>query len=320
MVVDLHSHYVPLEAANAADVGISLEPQSDGEVAFSTPHQQMSLEGQLFDLDMQRAELERQRLDSRMLSVPPFCFQYELPAEAGVRWARAMNDGIAVAAASDPERFVGFGTVPLQDVPAALDELDRALGELGMSGIEIGSNINGVELDDERLESFWERLAAHGRPLLIHPHNIAGADRLGGYYLRNLIGNPTDTAIAGARLILGGALERHPNLRVILSHGGGSLPGILGRILHGYQVRPEAKERVSDPMAAARRLYYDTIVFRPQMLRYLVETFGAEHVILGTDYPFDMGMEHPVDFVEQANLLSADAATILGNGEALLAG
>jgi aminocarboxymuconate-semialdehyde decarboxylase len=318
MVVDLHSHYVPLEAANGADVGISLEPQADGEVAFSTPHQQMSLEGQLFDLDMQRAELERQRLDRRMLSVPPFCFQYELPAKAGVRWARAMNDGIAAAAASDPERFVAFGTVPLQDVPAALEELDRALGELGMSGVEIGSNVNGVELDDESLEPFWERLAAHGRPLLIHPHNIAGAERLSGYYLRNLIGNPTDTAIAGARLILGGALERHPNLRIILSHGGGSLPGILGRILHGYQVRPEARERVNDPTAAAGRLYYDTIVFRPRMLRYLVETFGAGQVILGTDYPFDMGMEHPVDFVEQSGLPAADIETILTNGERLL--
>src|SRR5690606_40733939 len=150
------------------------------------------------------------------------------------------------------------------------------------------------------------------------PHYIAGADRLEGYYLRNLIGNPTDTAIAGARLILSGVLERHPGLKIILSRGGGALPGILGRILHGYNARPETKAKAHYPATNAGRIYYDTIVFEPRSLRFLVESFGASQIILGTDYPFDMGMEHPVDFVESAGLSDDDVATTLSNGEALL--
>ena len=319
MVTDLHSHYVALDAANGADVGIQLEQQASGEVLFSSAGQQMSLEGQLFDLDLQRRDMERQRLDRRMLVIPPFCFQYELPEELGVRWVRSLNDGVAGAAASDSGRFVGFGTVPLQDIGASLDELERIAGDLRLPGIEIGSNINGVELDDDSLEPFWERVNALGLLVLIHPHYIAGADRLGGYYLRNLIGNPVDTAIAATRLVLGGVLERHRNLRIILSHGGGAFPGIMGRVLHGYGVRPEARLKAGDPRDAARRLFYDTIVFEPRALRYLVEAFGAEQVILGTDYPFDMGMESPVEFVESARLADDDRATILSNGERLLA-
>lgn len=317
MVIDLHSHFVSLEAANEADVGISLE-RAGGEVRFSAPHQQMTLEAQLFDLDLQIADMERQRLDRRMLVIPPFCFQYELPSELGVRWARSLNDGVVQAAATDPGRFIGFGTVPLQDVPAALEEVERIGGDLRLRGIEIGSNVNGVELDAEELEPFWERVNAFELIVLIHPHYIIGPERLDGYYLRNLLGNPFDTAIAATRLVLGGVLERYPNLRIILSHGGGAFPGIMGRVMHGYGARPEAQLKVDDPLAAARRLYYDTIVFEPQMLRYLVEGFGADQIILGTDYPFDMGMEQPVEFVEQAGLSAEDARRILTNGERLL--
>ncbi|CAN5636054.1 amidohydrolase family protein [soil metagenome] len=315
MVIDLHSHYVPLDAANDADAGIRLERLDGGGVRFTAAGQQMTLEGQLFDLDLQLSDMGRQRLDRRMLVIPPFCFQYELPAETGIRWARALNDGVAKAAATNPDAFVA---IPMQDIPAAVDELDRITTDLGMPGVEIGSNINGLELDADELEPFWERASTLGTIILIHPHYIIGPDRLGGYYLRNLLGNPFDTAIAATRLVLGGVLERHQNLRVILSHGGGAFPGIMGRVLHGYGARPEAKLRIDDPLAAARRLFYDTIVFQPQMLRYLVEAFGPSQIILGTDYPFDMGMEDPVGFVESAGLSNDDVATILGNGDRLL--
>ena len=317
MVIDLHSHYIPVDAANAAEAGIRFTERDD-DVQFESSGQQMSLESALFDLDQQLVDLERQRLDKRILTIPPFCFQYELPADAGVRWSEYLNDGVAEAAGTNPEKFVGLATLPMQQPQAAIEELDRAVERLGLAGIEIGSNINGVELDSPELEPFWARVAAHGVPVLIHPHYIAGADRLGDYYLRNLIGNPMDTAIAGARLLLGGVLERYANLKIILSHGGGALPGILGRILHGYQVRPESRARAHDPEQLARRLYYDTIVFRPEALRYLVEMFGAEQIILGTDYPFDMSLEAPVEFVERSELTGDAVATILGNGRRLL--
>ncbi len=318
MVVDLHSHYIPMDAANGADVGIQFERGDDDDVLLFAPSQEMSLEGHLFDLELQRADMHHQRLDRRMLVIPPFCFQYELPAELGARWSRALNDGVHAAAATDPHRFVGFGTVPLQDVPVAIEELERIWGDLRLPGIEIASNINGVELDSPSLDPFWQRVNALELLVLIHPHYIAGTERLGGYYLRNLLGNPFDTAIAASRLVLGGVLERHPKLRIILSHGGGAFPFVMGRVLHGFGVRPEARLRADNPADAAKRLFYDTIVFKPQALRYLVEAFGAEQVILGTDYPFDMGMRQPVDFVERSGLEESDIHQILTNGDRLL--
>lgn len=141
---------------------------------------------------------------------------------------------------------------------------------------------------------------------------------MGEYYLRNLVGNPVETALAGSRLIFGGVLERYPDLRIILSHGGGALPQLVGRLRHGYAARPEAQLRVSDPVASLRRLYYDTIVFNPEPLRNLVATVGASQVVLGTDYPFDMGEPDPVAFVQQAGLSTDDVTTILANGQRLL--
>jgi aminocarboxymuconate-semialdehyde decarboxylase len=318
MIVDLHSHYLPAEAARAADVPVRLEPLPDGGYRFAVGRQELELERALTDLSIQVADMHRQRLERRILCIPPFCLQYELVPDDGLRWARAINDGIAEAARTSPDVFVGFATLPLQDVPAAVAELDRAVGTLGLHGVEIASHIAGVELDDPVLEPFWERAARYRVPILVHPHNPAGADRMGGYYLRNLVGNPVDTALAGARLLLGGVVERHPDLVVILAHGGGALPGIIGRLAHGYQVRPEARLRASEPAQLLRRLYFDTIVFDARTLRYLVGLVGASQVVLGTDYPFDMGEERPAAFVESAGLPDEDARTVLENGARLL--
>lgn len=318
MIIDLHSHYVPAEALREADVPVTVEPLEDGTYRFAAGTIDWALEAQLTDLGRQLDDLRRQRLDRRILCLPPFTLLYELPAEDGLRWARAANDGMAAAARAHPEAFVGFATLPLQDVPAALEELERAAGELGLRGVEIATNIAGGELDAPQLEPFWERVAARRLPVLVHPHNPAGAGRMGDYYLRNLIGNLVDTALAGARLLFGGVLERHPKLVVILSHGGGALPGIIGRLEHGYGVRPEARLRAGAPSAQLAGLYVDTIVFDARILRHLVELFGAGQVVLGTDYPFDMGEEDPVAFVEGAGLAAEDAKAILGNGARLL--
>src|SRR5204862_7962028 len=147
--------------------------------------------------------------------------QYELSAEAGVRWARALNDGLAAAARAFPDAFVGLATLPLQDLPAALAELERAVHDLGLAGVEIATNLNGVELDDPTLDPFWARAEALRLAVLIHPHYVAGAGRMGGYHLANLVGNPAETALAGARLLFGGVLERFARLRLIRAHGGG---------------------------------------------------------------------------------------------------
>jgi aminocarboxymuconate-semialdehyde decarboxylase len=320
LVIDLHSHYVPLEAAQSAGVGIDLTLLPDDDVRFETAGRIMLLEAALFDLERQQEDMARQGLERRILTIPPFCFEYELPAGSGLRWAQHLNDGIAAAAAANPAAFVGFATLPMQDVEAALTELDRAVGELGLRGLEIATNINGVELDDAALEPFWQRVEQLGVPVLIHPHYVVGPERMRDYYLRNLVGNPVETALAGARLVLGGVLERYPNLKLILSHGGGALPGIFPRIMHGYGVRPESRLRAEDPRLGFQRLHFDTIVFEAPALRQLVQTVGASQVILGTDYPFDMSLSDPVAFVEGSGLSAETVQQIYDNGERLLGG
>jgi aminocarboxymuconate-semialdehyde decarboxylase len=277
----------------------------------------MELERGLFDLDEQRQVRRRQRLDRRSLMVPPFTALYELSDEQGMAWSRALNDAIAAVARANPGEFVGFATVPLQSARAAA-ELERAAG-LGLRGVEILSSVDGAGLDSPALEPFWETAERLRLPILIHPHYVAGAERLGDYYLRNLLGNPTETAHAGARLIFGGVFERHPELKVILSHGGGSLPHIIGRLQHGSEVRPECRHAQS-PREQLSRLYFDTIVFDPTVLRHLVDLVGASQVVIGTDYPFDMGEERPVELVEGIGLAEAERDAILHAGDRLLAG
>lgn len=317
-VADLHCHYFPAAAAESANTSIDVEAV-DGGYRFSAGAQSMMLDAGLLDLSLQIEDMDRQGVGQRALSIPPFTLRYELPAEEGIRWAQAINDGIAEAVAAHEDRFVGLATLPLQDVWAALEELERAVNQLGLRGVEIASNLDGIELDDSSLDPFWERAEALRLVTLVHPHYVVGVGRMHSYYLNNLVGNPVETALAGARLVFGGVLERYPDLRIVLSHGGGALPQIAGRLLHGYEARPEAKLHAQDPLAGLRRLYYDTIVFEPNALRHIVQTVGADQVVLGTDYPFDMGETDPVHFVRKSGLADADIETILGNGARLLA-
>ncbi len=319
MIVDLHSHYFPLDAVRGVpDSPVQVAEQPDGTVRFSFGGTAMTLSADLFDLERQLAALRRQGLARRALQPPPFTILYELPPAAGLAWSRRVNDGIAAAAQEHPEAFVGFATVPLQDVDAAVAELDRAIATLGLRGVEILTTIHGVGLDTPALDPFWDAVERLDVPILIHPHYVAASERLEGYYFRNLIGNPTETAIAGARLLFGGVLERYPGLKVILAHGGGSLPHISGRLAHGYAVRPEARERAEDPLGNLCRLYYDTIVFDPAILRHLVAIVGAPQVVLGTDYPFDMGEETPVAFVRESGLPAAEQEMILNAADRLV--
>jgi aminocarboxymuconate-semialdehyde decarboxylase len=320
MIIDMHSHYIPLDAVAAAGADVAtVERGDDGRYTFRAAGQTLTLDPQLFELERQRADLRRAGLDRRTLMLPPFALLYELPAAAGPRWAQAVNEATAAVAASHADEFVGFATVPLQDVPAALAELDRAVGALGLRGVEIATNIAGVELDDPALEPFWTLTERLRVPILVHPHAVAGASRMGDYYFRNLVGNPMETALAGARLLFGGVIERHPDLRIILAHGGGALPQLVGRLRHGYEVRPEARNRATDPLAGLGKLYYDTIVFDHRVLRHLAAVAGADQIVLGTDYPFDMAEDAPLAFVRESGLGDEAIARILGSGERLLA-
>lgn len=319
MITDLHSHYFPLEAVRQLpDAPVQVTELGDGTYRLVANGHAFTLDRSLFELDQQRSDLRRQGLDARNLMPPPFTLLYELPPDDGVRWSRALNDAMAAAAAAYPNELIGFATVPLQDVPAAVEEARRAAQDLNLRGIEIATSVNGVGLDDPSLDPFWEVCQALGLPILIHPHYVSGAERMGGYHLRNLIGNPAETALAGARLLFGGVLERFPALHIILSHGGGALPHLVGRLRHGYRVRPECQERASAPIEHMSRLFYDTIVFDHSVLRHVAETVGTSQLILGTDYPFDMSEDQPVAFIRGAGFSDEETCQILNAGDRLI--
>jgi aminocarboxymuconate-semialdehyde decarboxylase len=265
--------------------------------------------------------MDAAEVDVQVLSVCPQTFLYDRDPALTAALSAIQNEEIAKVVSQHPDRFLGIATLPMQDPERAVAELRRSMTDLGLRGAQIGSHVEGRNLDDPSLEPLWAAAAELGAFILIHPQKTAATDRLKSYYLKNLIGNPLDTTIAAASLVFGGVLERYPDLKFCFAHGGGFMPYQTGRMNHGYDVRPEGKVNLKEaPEASIRRLYFDCILHFEPALRYLVETFGADHVLLGSDYPFDMGL---LDCVKQVRALKAsieDRNLILGTAAAGLLG
>jgi aminocarboxymuconate-semialdehyde decarboxylase len=214
---------------------------------------------------------------------------------------------------------VGLATLPMQDPERAVAEVDRAARLPGIRGVYLGTNVNGRELSDAAFTPVFERIHARGLPVFLHPLNVVGAQRLAPYYLGNLLGNPYDTGIAAAHLIFGGVLDRFPKLTVCLPHAGGAFPYLIGRLDRGRKVRRELRHMKRPPSAYLRRFTYDTISHAPASLRYLIGLVGADRVMIGSDYCFDMGYERPVEVVTRlAGLSRSDQSRILGGTAARL--
>ena len=322
MIVDLHSHYLPLGALHAEREGpveLTGLDRVGGRVAVRVDGQSMVLPVSLVDPDAQVADARIAGIDRRALQPPPFTILYELAPDRGLAWSRLLNDEIAADAACYPDTLVGFASVPLQCGGAvAAAELARAAG-LGLAGVEILTSVQGRGLDAADLTEFWAAAAELAMPVVIHPHYVAGADRMADLHLRNLVGNPTETALAGARLLFSGLLQRFPDLAVVLCHGGGALPGIIGRLRHGFRTRSEFADGATDPDDGLSRLYLDTVVFDTDVLRELVGRVGPDHLVVGSDYPFDMAEPEPVRFVTESGLDPEDVQRVLATGERLLA-
>ncbi|TAM72467.1 amidohydrolase [bacterium] len=322
--IDVHAHLIPGSvverllkdgAARTNDAGnmIYLPPSVSGvREAMVTPFTPA-----LRDIDVRLAANDKNGIDRQIISVPPFYFGYRQSPEAGGAYARAANDDLAKAVAAHPDRFYAFATAPLQDPAGASRELERCIGELGFVGVEIGSNIAGTELDDPSLEPFWATCVRLNALIFIHPHHVVGGDRLGAYYLSNFFGNPSDTALGAARLIFGGVLERH-DLKIVLAHAGGALPQLIGRWDHGWSVRPEAKSLPKPPSTYFKRLYFDTIAHDDVILTDLIHRVGAEHVIAGTDAPYDMGIPDPRALLARLPIDEREREAILGGNVAPL--
>jgi aminocarboxymuconate-semialdehyde decarboxylase len=257
-----------------------------------------AIRGALRDPETKIKDMEERKLGFSVLSSTPFSFFYEVDASLSIELARFHNDQLAAMVKKFPGSFAAMATLPLQVPDAAAKELERAIKTLGLRGIEIGSHVGKRELGDQAFWPVYEILEKEDLPMFIHPHHVAGMDRLDSFYLNNLIGNPLDTTIAAANLIFSGTLERFPSLKVVLAHGGGQFPYIFGRLDHGYNVRPECKEKVKkSPRHFMKNFYHDIITHSREALQYLVSLAGVDHVLLGTDYPYDMGDHHPVDTV-----------------------
>ena len=273
-----------------------------------------------FDLDRRFADMAAAEVELQVLSATPQTYYYDQEPALAAACAALQNDQIAKLVKAHRERFLGIATLPMQAPQRAAEELRRAVRTLGLRGAMIGSNVQGRNLDDPALEPLWVEAAALGALMIVHPVNVAGAERMRSYYLNNLIGNPLDTTIAAACLVFGGVLERHPALKVLLVHGGGFVPYQAGRWAHGWQVRGEPKVNIKQsPESWIDRFYYDTILHARPQLEFLVSSVGPARVLLGSDYPYDMGTGECVRHVTALSIADADKAKVLcDNALALL--
>ena len=229
---------------------------------------------------------------------------YWAEAKAGQAFARMQNEYCAGIVAKHPDHFIGMATVPLQDTGLAIAELRHAVENLNLRAVEIGSFPGGRDLDSPEIFPFFEACVDLGVAVFVHPADgILGKERMGDYYMPNIAGNPLETAFAITRFIFGGVAKRLPDLRICWAHGGGAFAYILGRLTHGWSIRDEPKEFIDLPPAEyGRRMYYDSLTHSADNLRFLIDTVGGDRVVMGSDYPFDLGEKDPVGFLDSCRL------------------
>jgi aminocarboxymuconate-semialdehyde decarboxylase len=293
-VIDVHNHFLPAEVVadarrgNGFD-GITVE---DGWVVHRQGYR-YPLHPAFSDVGKRLAAMDAVGIDQAILSIAPQMFMYGA-ADGAADFARSCNDALAAAAWSADGRLTPVASLPMADPGAAANELRRAVGRLNMRGAMIGPLVEGAALDDPAFDPVLACADELGVPLILHPYYVGTAEPpLDDFYLTNLVGNPLATTVCAARLILSGTLDAHPGLRIVLVHAGGFLPFQIGRLDHGHRVRPEARACALDPSQYLRRFWFDTITHAAVPLRFLVDLVGADRVVFGTDFPFDMAAGSP---------------------------
>ena len=302
MRVDLHTHIVPPRWEDfAARYGGGKWPrlvvEADCRGTLMTGDQFFrAIDDRSWNPARRLEDMARLGIDRQVLSPPPVMFCYWADAKANQAFARMQNEFVASVAGAHPQQFVGMATVPLQDPALAVEELRHARERLGLRAVEIGTCPAGRDFDDPALFGFFEACAALDVAVFVHPAmTLAGGERLTKYYFPLIVGNPLENALAISKLIFGGVLERLPGLRICFAHGGGAFPFTLGRLNHGWHVRPEGPAAIpKEPREYARRIWVDTLSHGPRNLKFIVEELGADRVVIGSDYPFDMGFDDPV--------------------------
>lgn len=310
MRIDLHTHLVPPRWEDFASrygggKWPRLEPRDACHATIMTGEQFFrDISDKAWSPERRIEDMERLGIDRQVLSAPPVMFCYWAEPKATQAFARMQNENVAAIAARHPARFTGMATVPLQDPPLAVEELRYCREALKLGAVEIGTCPGGRDFDDPALFPFFLACCELGMAVFVHPATpLVGQERLGKYYFPLIVGNPLETALAVSKLIFGGVLERLPDLRIAFAHGGGAFPFTLARLNHGWHVRPEGPAAIpKEPREYARRIYVDSLALSPRNLRFIVEELGADRVMIGSDYPFDMGDADPVGSLASAGL------------------
>ncbi|MBI4273411.1 MAG: amidohydrolase family protein [Rhizobiales bacterium] len=314
ITIDIHSHAAVPQAA--AFVKPHLDPTSIPLAHFASAdtkelnqRQESDIHSRMTAYDERLADLDRMGVDRQLVMPPPPQCYHTLPADIAVPAARMVNDGIAEYCARHADRFIPCGTVPLQNGHEAAKELERCVKSLGFKGVEILTNVAGRELSDTAFAPFWKKAEELSALVIIHPNGFTEGRRLSRFYFNNVIGNPLETTIALHYLIFDGVLERHPNLKILAVHGGGYLGAYSGRIDHAWGARSDSYADLPQPPTSyLKKINVDTVVFTPLQLETLVKTFGADRIVMGTDFPFDMLEYDPIGHI--ASVEAFDASTI----------
>ena len=325
MIVDAHAHIVVQAAAAGAGRTGSWRPQVtevDGRSRIHHDGRELtSVVREFTDPERMAAEAAAQGIGHLLLSPWVRLLPFEHPLAQARDICKVQNDALTALVAADPGRFSALGALPLQDPAAAARDLHTLVAD-GLAGVELTPGIDGRYLGDDAFEPFWEAAEETGAVLFVHPATRGLAlPVFGGYYLWNSVANPVETTIAAAHLVMAGVLERHPALKIVLAHGGGALWAVRGRLRRAYEQVPAARSRLREaPDASLARLYHDTVTHDPALLRRLIEDAGPDHVLLGSDRPFDMGSDDPVGEVRALGLPAEAEAAVLGGNTARLLG
>ena len=313
-VVDIHCHYLNPEVAkkteylNAANYDTSIIFAND--LTRQTNVKQMADRmSKLTGVTERIRDMDKMGIDIQAVCPAPFQYFYFTEPDLGASIAREVNEGIAKIVADHPDRFVGLGSVPLQNAELAVRELEYAVKKLGLRGVEINTNVNGMNLTDPslKLDKFFAKANELGVVIFMHPLGTTQADRLVNHYFNNVIGNPLDTTLAVSHLIFDGVIAKNPKIKFVAAHGGGYLAHYWARMDHAWRARPDCRTVIkSKPSNYLKKIYFDTITFDPTMLRHLIDVYGADHILLGTDYPYDLGEVDPLGLINSVKKLTKE--------------
>jgi len=319
MRIDFHTHIIPEEIPNFVErYGSQKWPVlkktcSCGADIYLEGEKFREVTDQVWSAEKRIEDMDKEGVDMQVLSPIPLTFSYWAKAKEAEEFSGIQNDFIANIVNKHPTRFLGLGTVPLQDVDIAVREMKRCKFDLGLQGLEIGSNVNGMNLDDASLDEFFAKAEEWEVPLFIHPWESLGLERMPRHNFMYTISYTTDTALAASSLVKGAVMEKYPKLKICLAHGGGTFPWLIPRLDQGYHVWPDLREISRPPSYYAKKFYVDSLIYDPQNLQYLIDTFGEEKILMGSDYPFLLREINPGKVIDDSfNLTDKVRESILG--------